>query len=140
MSAARQQTFARLRIPVRYLANLLTAGAETPIVTALVVVVAACGDGPAPTKYTQTWAKPYSTTTCADWRDAMGEHQKFVMAADILLTSQRKLKADAPIPSDQLIGQFQGQIQGLCLTYPTDEVSTAAYIVWTTGSDVFAPE
>ena len=103
------------------------------------LVVAGCGDGPTSTKYVQTWTKPYGDTTCADWRDAMSEQQKFVMAGDILLTSQRKLKADAAIPSDALVGQFQGQLQGLCLTYPTDDVATASFIVWTTGQDVFAP-
>ena len=110
------------------------------VLIALFVVAGCGGAGPASTKYTQTWAKPYGETTCADWRDVMDEHQKFVMASDILLTSQRKVKADAPIPDDALIGQFQGQIQGLCLTNPTDDVITAAFIVWTTGEDVFAPK
>lgn len=104
------------------------------------LVLAACGGSPSSTKYTQTWAKAYGDTTCEDWRSVMDEHQKFVMAADILLTSQRKLKADAPIPDDALVGQFQGQIQGLCLTNPGDDVTTAAFLAWSTGQDVFAPK
>lgn len=107
----------------------------------VVLLVAACSaSGPASTKFTQTWTKPYGQTTCGDWRDTMTEHQKFVMAADILLTSQRKLKANAPIPNDGLIGQFQGQVQGLCLTHATDDVTTVAFLVWSTGQDVFAPK
>lgn len=104
------------------------------------LIVAACGGSPTSTKYTQTWTKAYSETTCEDWRSLMDEHQKFVMAADILFTSQKKVKSDVSIPDDALIGQFQGQIQGLCLTHPTDEVTTAAFLVWTTGNDVFAPK
>lgn len=104
------------------------------------LLVAACGGEPASTKYTQTWAKAYGDTTCEDWRSVMDEHQKFVMAGDILYTQQKKVKADVAIPDDALIGQFQGQIQGLCLTHPTDGVTTVAFIVWTTGDDVFAPK
>ena len=110
------------------------------LILVVALAVAGCGGGTASTKYTQTWTKSYGTTTCADWRDVMDEHQKYVMASDILLTSQRKLTADAPIPDDALIGQFQGQIQGLCLTHGTDDVTTVAFIVWTTGQDVFAPK
>jgi hypothetical protein len=112
------------------------------LIVALVVaalVVAGCGDGPASTKYKQTWSKAYSATTCADWRDVMDEHQKFVMAADILYTSQKKANPDVALPSDSLVGQFQGQIQGLCLTHGKDDVVTVSFIVWTTGQDVFAP-
>jgi hypothetical protein len=66
----------------------------------------------------------------------MDEHQRFVMGADILYTSQKKIKPDAELPGDSLVGQFQGQIQGLCLTHGTDDVTTVAFIVWTTGQDV----
>jgi len=57
-----------------------------------------------------------------------------------LYTSQKKVVPDVALPSDDLVGQFQGQIQGLCLTYGTDDVVTVSYIVWTTGQDVFAPK
>ena len=103
------------------------------------VLVAGCGGAPTSTNYTQTWTKAYGATTCADWRDIMSEHQKFVMAADILYASQKKVEPEIGLPSDSLVGQFQGQIQGLCLTHGTDDVVTVSFIVWTTGQDVFAP-
>lgn len=75
------------------------------VAMALVILLAACGS-PTSTKYTQTWTKSYNTTTCSDWRDAMDEHQKFVMAADILYSSQKKVKPNVPLPDDALVGQF----------------------------------
>ena len=93
-----------------------------------------------PDKYKQTWTKAYGDTTCADWRDVMNDHQRFVMAADILYTQQKKIKPDVGLPSDALVNQFAGQVQGLCLTHEGDDVTTVSFIVWTTGGDAFAPK
>lgn len=51
----------------------------------------------------------------------------------------KKVDSAVGLPDDALVGQFQGQIQGLCLTSPGDDVSTVTFIVWNTGQDVFAP-
>lgn len=80
----------------------------------LVLVVAACGGSPASTKYTQTWPKSYATTTCADWNGVMDQHQKFVMAGDMLLSEQKTVKPAAGIPSDALIDTFEAAIASSC--------------------------
>ena len=100
------------------------------------VVVAACGGGtPASTRYTQTWTKAYDQTTCADWGSAMDEHQRFVMAADMLLAAQRGEQADAPIPPDSQIQTLQTAIGGACagagaeLGVKVGEVAASLYLM-----------
>jgi len=104
------------------------------------LVAAACSGSPESTKYKQTWTKAYAETVCTDWADAMDAHQQFVMAADMLLSAQRRDNADAPIPSDALIGQFQGYIDGVCLRADagTTEISTVAFLAYS-ASDQFKP-
>jgi hypothetical protein len=118
----------------------MSSAATRLLVPALALILAACSGGSGSDKYHQTWTKPYAETSCADWRDAMDQHQQFVMAADILFTEQKTLKPDVVLPDDVMVGQFQGQIQGLCLTHASDDVTTAAFVVWTTGQDAFAPK
>lgn len=79
------------------------------------MVAMACGGGaPESTKYKQTWSQPYDKTDCEEWSSDMDDHQRFVMAADLLLTLQRKDKADVPIPSDDLIGKFEAALDAMC--------------------------
>lgn len=103
---------------------------------ALVLTLAACGGGePASTKYTQTWAKAYNQTTCADWRQQMDDHQQFVMAADMLLGAQRDDQPDAPIPPDRQIQKFLDAIDGTCvgageqLGVKVTEVAASLYLM-----------
>lgn len=86
---------------------------------ALAVVLAACSPAapattaPTPGKYEQTWTVSYSETTCTQWADEMNDHERFVMAGDMLLGA-RKGDGDGSLPSDALIGEFQDAIQNVC--------------------------
>jgi hypothetical protein len=84
------------------------------LITIAIATVGACGGSPQSTKYTQTWTKSYSMTNCTDWNHVMDDHQQFVMAADFLLTLQRKDKADATIPADGVINNFAADIGTVC--------------------------
>jgi len=104
------------------------------------LVVAGCGDGPTSTKYVQTWTKPYGDTTCADWRDAMDNHQRYVAAADMLLTLRKKDGA-GEIPTDEMIGAFALDLSDIC-SAPAGEVATIAEIaplVYIAFPDEFKP-
>ena len=80
----------------------------------LAVLVAACGGGePESTKYTQTWTTPYGETTCIDWNTAMNDHQRFVMAADMLYSARKRDGGDE-IPPDSMIAGFEAYIQSVC--------------------------
>jgi len=65
-------------------------------------------------KYTQTWPLPYGDTTCVHWVDLMAEQQRFVMAADMLLTLHRSDLPGAPIPPDRQIQTLQSAIHEVC--------------------------
>lgn len=86
----------------RTIATLLLAG-----------ILAGCGGGPASTKYTQTWPKSYGTTPCSDWANVMDNHQRYVAAADMLLTFRKKDGA-GEIPTDEMIGAFALDVSDMC--------------------------
>lgn len=73
------------------------------------------GPTPEPTigKYEQTWKKPYENTRCGDWRRRMDDHQRFVMAGDMLLTLWQNEGADA-FPEDSVITAFAQGISNAC--------------------------
>ena len=107
------------------------------LVAALVV---GCGDGPASTKYTQTWTKSYGATPCSDWRDVMDNHQRTVAAADMLLTLRKKDGA-GEIPTDEMIGAFALDVSDMCAA-PAGEVATIAEVgalVYLAFPDEFKP-
>jgi len=90
------------------------------------VLVAGCGSGPASTKYTQTWTESYGTTPCSDWRDLMDNHQRFVAAADMLLTLRKK-DGNGEIPTDEMVGAFALAMTDMC-NAPAGEVATISQI------------
>lgn len=106
----------------------------------LALVVLACGGSPASTKYTQTWTKSYGSTTCADWNTAMDDHQKFVMAGDMLLSAQKKDKPDATVPADSTINNFAADIGADCadttgaLSADQKDIPTIAAVVYLSSS------
>ena len=67
-------------------------------VAALAVAVATAGCGSSgdtgstgtPGKYTQTWGKAYSDTTCSEWHSQMSDAQQWAAAADMLTGARNK--------------------------------------------------
>ncbi|MCD2465540.1 hypothetical protein MBT42_18460 [Streptomyces sp. MBT42] len=50
-----------------------------------------------PGKYEQTWLTPYSSTTCGDYLTALDDHQRWVLAAD-MLSGARKVDGATDLP------------------------------------------
>jgi hypothetical protein len=81
------------------------------------VAVIACGSGTATSdqagKYEQTWTTSYRDTTCADWRARMNSHERWVAAADMLI-SVRSHDGDEGLPPDSMITEFEGGVSNVC--------------------------
>lgn len=92
----------------------------------VVILLAGCGGAPESTKYTQTWPTSYGATPCSDWRDVMDNHQRFVGAADMLLTLRTKDGA-GEIPTDEMIGAFALDMTDMCAA-PAGEVATISEV------------
>lgn len=95
---------------------------------------------PATDKYTQTWTKSYSTTTCEDWQDAMTQAQTWAAAADILTSGRNKIDGGTGLPSDSLITSFRDDIsEGCAADVPGLIITDVAYGVYTIGHDQYGP-
>ena len=93
------------------------------VIAGLVVAVAACSSGgPESTKFKQTWTKSYDATTCADWRDVMDNHQRFVAAGDFLITLRKK-DGNGDLPPDEMIGAFALDMSDMCAA-PAGQIAT----------------
>lgn len=77
---------------------------------------------PEPAKYKQTWATPYSETTCAQFAEAMNDHERFVMAADMLVGA----RGDNNLPSDHDVRSFQDDVTIGCEPVPDEPVTDVA--------------
>lgn len=84
------------------------------VVAVVAAVLVGCGGSADSDKYKQSWSQPYDKTDCQEWAKDMDEHQRFVMAADLLLTLQRKQEAGAAIPSDALVDRFVTALDEVC--------------------------
>ena len=82
-------------------------------------------------KYTQTWSKQYSETTCSDWSGEMTGQQQFAAAADILTSARNKIDNGTGLPSDVLIREFEGGITNVCVE-PTTTLTNATYGLYAT--------
>lgn len=67
-------------------------------------------------KFTRTWTKDYSATTCKEFMTVMTGQQGFVAAADMLVNARRGTDPSLSMPSDDLINMFQNDIQTGCDT------------------------
>lgn len=76
-------------------------------------------------KFTKTWARSYSDTTCKELRTVMTGQQAFVAAADMLVNARVATDSSLPFPSDDLINMFENDILTGCDT----DVSSADNIV-----------
>jgi hypothetical protein len=94
--------------------------------------------GDAPGKYDQTWATPYSETTCADWDSTMNDHEQWVAAADMLTGARNKGDGGDGMPSDALIDEFQSGITTACVV-PTMTLTDAGVGLYLTDRARFRP-
>jgi hypothetical protein len=104
------------------------------VLIAVIFGLASCGSGsdsgssytPNETsKYTQTWTKAYSETTCDDWNTQLTSAQKFAASADMLAGARNKGDGGTGLPSDALINEFSGGITNVCVE-PTMALTDAA--------------
>lgn len=85
----------------------------------------------APGKYEQTWSTPYASTTCGDYLTAMDDHQRWVLAAD-MLSGARKTDGATDLPADSDVDRFQQDIATACepiATAKTTEIGVSIYLM-----------
>lgn len=90
-------------------------------------------------KFTQTWSKDYSRTTCQEWLASMSRNENFVAAADILVGARSVDDADAGIPEDNLIRQFSGDITDACSVAGDQKLNEIGAAVYLTEKVTFKP-
>lgn len=84
------------------------------LILMVALLAVGCGGSADDGKYKQTWTQPYGQTDCREFMHDMDDHQRFVLAADYLLTLRRKDEADAPVPSDADVGRFTQALDDVC--------------------------
>ncbi len=67
-------------------------------------------------EFTRTWTKDYAKTTCTEFRTVMTGQQAFVAAADMLVNARQATDPSWPMPSDDLINTFEGDLNTICST------------------------
>ena len=109
------------------------------------LICAGCSPKPtstAPDKYTQTWPKGYSETTCTEWTNKMTDQQKFAAAADMLTGARNKGDGGSGLPPDSLIQRFAADVGEGCSVAATADglsVADAAVSVYLIGRDTYKP-
>lgn len=112
------------------------------LAVAVLAIVSACGGGGAATvgPYEQTWSMSYAETTCVHWADEMDDHQRFVMASD-MLAGARTSDGAGELAPEQMQRSFQAAIDGVCqaegreIAMKVSEVAAFLYV----GSSDFKP-
>ncbi|MBC9226904.1 MULTISPECIES: hypothetical protein [Aeromicrobium] len=89
-------------------------------------------------KYTQTWTKSYSETTCEDWNSAMTDAQQFAAAADMLTGARNNGDGGTGLPADSLIEQFQAGMTTACVV-PTVNLAEMSAMLYLTERQTFSP-
>jgi hypothetical protein len=99
--------------------------------------------GPAAiSKYTQTWSKPYASTTCDEWNSAMTAHQQFAAAADMLTGARNNGDGGSGLPPDLLVIGFELDISKACslpATSATQLLAETAATVYLVGRAQYRP-
>ena len=86
-------------------------------------------------KYEQTWRKAYGNTTCRDFVRRMDDHERWVMAADMLFSAQRGDDPGAPLPPDRQVDTMEAAMREGCrgpgaeLGIKVTEVAAALYVM-----------
>jgi hypothetical protein len=96
------------------------------------------GAGDDTDKYTQTWAKSYSATSCSEWNGVMSEEQQFAAAADMLAGARNRGDGGTGLPDDSLIEQFQGGVTTACVE-PTANVAEIGAVLYLSERAIFSP-
>ncbi|MFB8083703.1 hypothetical protein [Streptomyces sp. NPDC056013] len=84
-----------------------------------------------PGKYEQTWLTPYSSTTCGDYLTALDDHQRWVLAAD-MLSGARSADGATDLPEDTEVERFRQDMATACeaeATAKTTEVGATLYML-----------
>lgn len=118
------------------------------LLTALVgltVLAGGCSSGtgaassPSPGKFDQTWAKKIGDTTCGDWHNTMIKHERFVAAADMLVSMQSADGGKDVLPEDSLINDFTTNISTACEADANQNVADIGATVYVIGRTTFGP-
>jgi hypothetical protein len=102
--------------------------AQTALASGLVFLVVGCTDYPKQSngEYHQTWPKPYSETTCADWKEQMSFDQQFVATADLIEADQgARTTRLVGLPPEELLNAYREAIDDAC-THPSALLETVA--------------
>jgi hypothetical protein len=96
--------------------------------TLCAIALGACAGGDA--RREQTWPQGYGATTCHEWRKEMTAQQRWVAAAEILLTA-RRADGGAALPRDGQVGSFARDISRTCLgrSAVVSDVGLGVYII-----------
>lgn len=98
--------------------------------------------GGAASKYTQTWAKNYSDTTCSEWNADMSGDQRFAAAADMLAAARNKGDGGTGLPPDSLITSFELDVTEGCsvpATADTQSVAETGASIYLIGREQYRP-
>lgn len=82
-------------------------------------------------KYTQTWPKSYSATTCREWNNDMTDAQQWAAAADMLTGARNKGDGGQGVPPDSLVNEFQDGITTACAVPSLSLAETGASLYLT---------
>ena len=102
-----------------------------------VFLLSACASAPSDdtgddTKYAQTWPLDYGATRCGQWLSRMTEKQRWVAAADMLVSARKVDHDSTDMPADGLVTKFKNEVTQGCRgsTSPKiTEVASMAYII-----------
>ena len=90
-------------------------------------------------KYTQTWTKTYSATTCAEWGAEMSSAQQWAAAADMLTGARNKGDGGVGLPPDVLITQFAHDVTVGCSAVGTVTVAETGASIYLIGRAKYQP-
>jgi hypothetical protein len=94
----------------------------------LLAALAGCTHYPQKThgRYVQTWPKPYTKTTCAEWHDEMSHDEQFIATAEILeAVWGGPLHRRVRLPPDEVMDGYRDDIDDACAD-PTATLYTIA--------------
>lgn len=122
--------------------------ASLAAVIGLAVLAGGCSSGtgagssPAPSsadKFDQTSTKKIGDTTCGDWHKSMKKHERFVAAADMLVSMQSADGGKDVLPDDSLINDFAADISTACKADLAQGITDIGATVYVVGRTKYGP-